>query len=88
MFSSVFGFRQAERLNLGVNGHADVVNGEYISGDYFRGLGVPPAAGRLIIPDDDRTGAPAVAVVSLALSQQRFGGAANAAGKSVLVNNA
>ena len=87
MFSSVFGFRQAERLNLGVNGHADVVNGEYISGDYFRGLGVPPAAGRLIIPDDDRAGAP-VAVVSLALSQQRFGGAANAAGKSVLVNNA
>jgi macrolide transport system ATP-binding/permease protein len=88
MFSSVFGFRRAERLNLGVGGHADVANGEYVSGDYFRGLGLSPAAGRLIMPDDDRAGAPAVAVISLALSQQRFGSAANAAGKSVLVNNA
>ena len=46
-----------------------------------------PAAGRTIIPDDDRAGAPAVAVISLGLSQRRFGGAANAAGQSILINN-
>ena len=43
---------------------------------------LPPAAGRLIIPDDDRAGAPAVAVLSYAFSQRRFGDAANAAGQS------
>ena len=32
---------------------------------YFRGLGVPPAAGRLIAADDDRAAAPAVAVAQL-----------------------
>ena len=46
-----------------------------------------PAAGRTILPDDDRAGAPAVAVISLGLSQRRFGGAANAAGQSILVDN-
>jgi len=58
-----------------------------VSGDYFRGLGIPPAAGRLLLPDDDRAGAPAVAVVSMAFSQERFGGAEKAAGQSILINN-
>ena len=58
-----------------------------MSGDYFRGLGIPPAAGRLIAPDDDRAGAPAVAVISFALSQRRFGGPENAPGQSILINN-
>src|SRR5207247_9856412 len=48
---------------------------------------VVPAARRLIAPDDDRAGAPAVAVVSYALAEKRFGGAANAAGQAVLINN-
>ena len=58
MFSSIFAFRRAERLTLAINGQSDVARGEYVSGDYFRGLGVPPAAGRLIIRNDDRAGAP------------------------------
>src|SRR5437588_726726 len=49
--------------------------------------GVPPAVGRLIIPDDDRAGAPAVAIVSYGFSQRRLGGAVNAAGQSILVDN-
>ena len=58
-----------------------------MSGDYFRGLGIPPAAGRLIAPDDDRAGAASVAVISFALSQRRFGGPENAHGQSILINN-
>lgn len=87
VLSSVFAFRRAGRLNLSIKGQADIANGVYVSGDYFRGLGIPPAAGRLLIPDDDRAGASAVAVVSLGFSEQRFGGAANAAGQSILINN-
>lgn len=38
--------------------------GEYVSGNYFRMFGVDAAAGRMISPDDDRPGAPAVAIMS------------------------
>ena len=58
LFSSVFAYHTAHELNVMVKGQADIANGEYVSGDYFRGLAVPPAAGRLIVPDDDRAGAP------------------------------
>jgi hypothetical protein len=54
-----------------------------VSGDYFRALGVPPAAGRLIMPDDDRAGAAAVIVNSNTLADNRFGSAANAVGQAV-----
>jgi macrolide transport system ATP-binding/permease protein len=87
VFSSVFAFHPAERLNLSIKGQADIGHGEYVSGDYFRGLRIPPAAGRLLTEDDDRPGAPAAAVVSFAFAEARFGGAAIAAGASILVNN-
>ena len=89
-FSTVFAHFQGwqvRRLNVTVSGHADIAAGWNVSGDYFGGLGVPPAAGRLILPDDDRAGAPAVAVVSYGFSQRRFGGPANAAGRSIPVDN-
>jgi macrolide transport system ATP-binding/permease protein len=92
MFSSVFAyFHQsswARRVNLTVQGQTDMASLEYVSGEFFSGLGVPPAAGRLTIPDDDRAGAPPVAVVSYALAQRRFGGAAKAPGQSILIDNA
>ncbi len=90
VFSTVFAHFQCwqvRRVNLTIEGQADIATGWNVSGDYFRGLGVPPAAGRLVIPDDDRAGAPAVAVVSYGLSQRRFGGADNAVGRSILIDN-
>ena len=90
VFSTVFAHfqcRQVRKVNLTIEGQADLAAGWNVSGDYFRGLGVLPAAGRLIIPDDDRAGAPAVAVVSYGFSQRRFGGPANAAGQPILIDN-
>jgi macrolide transport system ATP-binding/permease protein len=87
VFSSVFAHRRARNLTASIKEQAYVFSGEYVSGDYFRCLGIPPGAGRLIIPDDDRMGAPSVAVVSFAFSQRAFGGPANAAGQSILLNN-
>lgn len=87
VFSIVFGYQGAGDLNVTIRGQAEVARTEYVSGDYFHGLGIPPAAGRLIRPDDDRAGAPGAAVVSFALSQERFGGPENAAGQSIQINN-
>jgi predicted permease len=87
IFSTVFGYQGAGNLNLTFRDRAELAATEYVSGDYFHGLGVRPAAGRLIVPDDDRAGIASVAVISFALSQKRFGGPGNAAGQSILINN-
>jgi predicted permease len=87
VFSSVFAYYPTRGLNLMVKGNAELASGEYVSGDYFRGLAVAPAAGRLIIPSDDRAGAPALAVLSFDYSQKRFGDAAAAVGQAIRINN-
>lgn len=87
LFSSVFAYYPTGRVNVMVRGQAEVARGEFVSGDYFRGLAVAPAAGRLVIPDDDRVGAPAVAVLSFAYSQRRFGDAARAPGQPIFINH-
>jgi len=74
-------------FNLTIAGQAETATGWSVSGDYFRGLAIAAAAGRLILPDDDRPGAAPVAVVSYGLSQRRFGEPANAVGQPILINN-
>ncbi|MBS1877224.1 MAG: ABC transporter permease [Acidobacteria bacterium] len=88
VFSTVFGYFNGRSRTLAVHGQATSVNTEYVTGEYFHGLAVSPAAGRLIESDDDRPGAAPVAVISFAASQNRFGGAPAAIGQSILVNNA
>ncbi|HLJ47114.1 MAG TPA: ABC transporter permease [Bryobacteraceae bacterium] len=87
VFSSVFAFRDAGRLTLQLNGHAEVGAAQYISGEFFRSLGVPPAAGRLIDGTDDAGGAPPVAVTSYAFAVSHFGDVAKAVGQSLLIND-
>ena len=87
VFSSVFAYCPAGNLNVMIAGQTNRATAEYVSGDYFRGLDVAPAAGRLITADDDRAGAPAVAVVSFGRIQTSFGSPAAAAGQSILINN-
>src|SRR5579863_9393992 len=68
-------------------GTAERLRGDLVTGNYFEVLGVKPAAGRLLLPDDDRTGGDtAVAVLSYGLWQRRFGGRTDAVGKRIAVN--
>jgi predicted permease len=87
VFANVFGFSGAGRLNVQIRGVADLAAGQYVTGTFFAGLGVPPAAGRLIDANDDVPGAPAVAVVSHGYAQRRFGDVSKAAGEAILINN-
>src|SRR5207302_470274 len=75
------------KLNILIGQEAGITGGEYVSGDYFRGLGIAPAGGRLIAGDDDRAGAPAVVVLSYGFAQTHFGDAAGAVGRKVLIDN-
>jgi macrolide transport system ATP-binding/permease protein len=86
-FSTLFGYFNGLKHNLAVRGQATIAGAEYVTGEYFRGLAVSPAAGRLIDSEDDRPGAAPVAVISFAASQNRFGGPSNAIGQPILVDN-
>ena len=86
VFSSLFAYCPNHGANLLIDGQADIGRGEYVSGDYFQGLAINPAAGRLLGADDDREGAPPVILVSLAFSERHFGSADRAPGRSILIN--
>ena len=85
--SSLFAHKPAGRLNVMIGGAAELTDAHYVSGNFFSGLAVSPAAGRLIVAEDDRPAAASVAVVSHGYSERRFGAAENAVGQQILVNN-
>ena len=87
VFSSLFAHKPAGGVTVLSDGAAELARGEYVSGDFFHGLAVSAAAGRVLLADDDRDGAEPVAVLSLAYSRRRFGDAASATGRQILVNN-
>ncbi|MEO5961800.1 MAG: ABC transporter permease, partial [Opitutaceae bacterium] len=57
--------------------------GEVVSANFFSTLGVRPAAGRLLLPEDDVPGQPAVVVISHPFWQSQFGGRMDALGQAV-----
>src|SRR5438094_1981172 len=78
----------SNRFNTAATGQTEFVNGLYASGRFFDVLGVPAILGRTFTDADDRRGAPdgAAAVISYDHWQKRFGGAADAVGKPVLLD--
>ena len=73
--------------NLAVRGEPLSGEGILVSGSYFRTLGLTPALGRLLQPEDDATiGAEFVAVLSYAFWRGRFGASPSVVGQSIMVN--
>jgi hypothetical protein len=87
VLSSAFGYFSASRLALTAQGETEAVKGQFVSGGYFDGMGVVPAAGRLVQPADDTPGTSAVAVLSERFSLRRFGTPEAAVGQTVRVND-
>ena len=76
----------AVRVNVSIEGVAESTMGQLVSGNYYDVLGVPPVAGRVFSPEDDRIpGAHPVAVISHAYWQRRLGASADAIGKQILI---
>src|ERR1700679_295659 len=51
---------------------ADTRNGQYVSGNFFKTLGVHPWIGRTLTDADDREGAPSVTVMSFHIWQDKY----------------
>ncbi|MBV9624177.1 MAG: ABC transporter permease [Acidobacteria bacterium] len=66
---------------------ADHFLGSYVSGNYFSGLGVKAALGRLFLPGEgEHAGSEAEIVLGYSYWQKRFGGSSRVIGKQVLVD--
>jgi predicted permease len=85
-FSAVAAFANAGRLYLAGNGPASVINGQVVSGDFFRALGVKASAGRVLQASDDSPSAASVAVLNYGYWQSAFGGARDAIGRTIQLN--
>jgi len=67
-------------------GVAEYVDGREISFDLFSVFGIPLARGRAFLPEEDRAGAPPVAIISYGLWQRRYGASRSAIGQALVVD--
>jgi predicted permease len=75
------------RMGLDVNGLAQAVWGNEVSGDYFNLLGVRPLLGRFLTPGDDaKVNGSQVMVLSYATWKVRYGADSAIVGKTVRLN--
>src|SRR3989442_1289826 len=74
-------------VNVVVDGRAEIASGYIASGNYHRVLGVTSVLGRTITPDDDRSDAQPVTVLSYGFWTRRFGRDPAVLGKVVQANN-
>ena len=87
VLSSAFCYVVSNNLSVTVRDDTDSLLGQYVSGNYFQGMGVAPAAGRLIQASDDVFDSTAVAVLSQRFSRRRFGDAQAAVGQTIRIDD-
>lgn len=85
--TDVFAFTNFYQINLLIDGQPEAaVTAQMVSGNYYKGLGVQAAAGRLLSVEDDTPSAAPVAVISDRYWQNRFGRDPGVVGKTVQIN--
>ncbi|MGB2642981.1 MAG: ABC transporter permease [Candidatus Acidiferrum sp.] len=85
-FCNVFG-QALGRISFTAEGHTDTLAVSGVSANYFSGLGLKPALGRLVLPaEGEHPGEPAIVVLSYSFWQRRFGGDPGIIGKQVRAN--
>ena len=85
--SDVFACAPYGRVNVVVDGNADLASAFISTGNYYRVLGVNARIGRTILPEDDQPSAPPVAVISSKFWHTRFATDPGVVGKTVRVND-
>ena len=82
----IFGLQDAGKPTITIDGHADVVSAEMVTGNYYQQVEVQPVLGRGIEPSDDVPGGGQVAVISDGLWARLFGRSPAVIGKVVQLN--
>ncbi len=87
-FSSLIGFSDVYTAGVAVRGRpAEQLSLQYVSADFFSGLGVSPRLGRSFSTADDRVGQAVLVIISERFWQKAFGGRGDVLGQTVRVNN-
>ncbi len=68
------------------DGASEAADGQYVSGNYFTGLGVRPMAGRILTAQDDAPGSAPVVVLTYRYWEKRFGLDPQVIGREVIIN--
>lgn len=86
IFQGTAAFANSGRLDLTGNGPASVINGQLVSGDFFRTMGLNAALGRLLDASDDTATAAPVTVLNYGYWQSAFGGSRDVIGRTIELN--
>ena len=87
VLEDIFAFKENTQANATVDGAAQSVQLELVSGNLYEQMGVRPILGRAILPSDDEApGTGAVATISYGFWERAFGKDPNAVGKVITVN--
>jgi putative ABC transport system permease protein len=81
-----FAARRSGAVNLSGIDVPVRVAAAFVTADYFDVLAQQPVVGRPFRPDDERPGAPHVAIVSNRFWRERFGAGADVPGREILLN--
>jgi predicted permease len=85
VFSGMLAYTDTS-LGLTAGDQTEQIRGEFVSANYFSVLGIQTTLGSAFAPDDERAGAPRVAVISYNLWQRRLNGEPSALQKTIVVN--
>jgi predicted permease len=86
-FSGLAAFSGFNQLDLSGNGAPSVINGQLVSGGFFRTMGLKAAVGRLIGASDDKASAAPVAVLNYGYWQSAFGASPSVIGRTIQLNS-
>jgi len=86
MFQPLFAFKDISQMTATVDGRAEAIYGELVSGNFYDGMRIHPALGRGISPADDVEGKANVAVLSDAFWARHFARSPDVIGKTININ--
>jgi putative ABC transport system permease protein len=85
-FEEMAAYQFIDQTLTGRGGDAVITHGMTVTAPFFPLLGMRPLMGRLLQPQDDRAGAPAVMVVSHRFWESQLGGDPQIVGKTLVLN--
>src|SRR5436309_6821871 len=86
-FESMAAQREGESFNFSGMGEPERLQGQIVSSNFFRTLGIRPYRGRNFVAEDDRPGAVPATILSYGFWQRRFGADESVVGKAITLNN-
>ncbi|HXI41960.1 MAG TPA: ABC transporter permease, partial [Bryobacteraceae bacterium] len=84
-FSDLMGFA-SNKVTIIAGAESHYAGVQFVTGNFFSGLGVTPLAGRTLTPEDDRASASPVAVISYRYWERHLGLQPEAVGRTIFIN--